>query len=201
METRESTHYPIRKATSADIAELIRMQRALQENTDAVRDNLLRPNPTGAGRLYAYYLDRIGDELTQLLIAHKAESKRAVGMGTGKIWVHADCLPSQSGELIDLWVDPEHRGRGVGRRIIEQLLQFFRAHEIQFLAVNYVNGNLAAESLWRKLGFEPALVTATADRLDVQRTLSVPSKRILSIAGRSWSAERSKAYEPITRSG
>ena len=52
-------------------------------------------------------------------------------------------------------VAPEARGRGVGRRLAEHVVQWHRDHGfagIQFNAV--VETNTAAVALWRSLGFE-----------------------------------------------
>jgi len=193
MESVDSARYEIRRATMADVPELIRMQMALQRDMDRIRENLLRPNRTNIANLREYYCARIRDEQTEMLIALAAESSRAVGMGAGKIWLHADFLPPRSGELIDLWVDPEHRKQDVARRIVAQLLRFFRTNAVDFLVVSYVEGNLPGESLWKRLRFEPVLITATADRKDVERTLGIPRHHVVPLAYRPSLAGPSKA--------
>lgn len=185
MEQANNTRYAIRRATVADVPELIRMQVALQNDIDSIRGNLLRPDRTNLTYLREYYHTRLQDEQSLLLVAAADDSSRAVGMGVGKIWLHANCLPPRSGELIDLWVDPEHRRRQVARRIVSQLLQFFKINGIDFIVVTYVEGNLVGEGLWRRLGFEPVLATATTDRKDIERTLGIPAGRTALPAYRS----------------
>jgi ribosomal protein S18 acetylase RimI-like enzyme len=185
MEQTDNSRYEIRPATSADVPDLIRMEIALQEDMDNIRRNLLRPDRTKIARLRDYYHSRIQDEQTRLLVAWSADSSRAVGMGAGKIWLHTDCLPARSGELIDVWVDPEHRRRRLARRIVSQLLQFFRTHGIDFIVVSYVEGNRVGEGLWKRLGFEPVLATATANRKDMERALGIPAGRVVPLAYRS----------------
>jgi GNAT superfamily N-acetyltransferase len=178
MESIENSRYEIRQATLEDIPELIRMQLALQKDMDSIRENLLRPGQTNVAGLREYYSARIRDEQTQMLVALPAESSRAVGMGAGKIWLHADYLPPRSGELIDIWIDPEHRRKNLARRIIAHLMRFFRFNRVDFLVVSYVEGNGIGESLWKRLRFEPVLVTATADRKDVEERLRMPARRV-----------------------
>ncbi len=194
MESVGDTPYEIRQATLTDIPELIRMQTALQSDMDGIRDNLLRPNRTNVANLREYYRSRIQDEQTLLLIALPIKSSRAVAMGTGKIWLHADFLPPRSGELIDLWVDPEHRRKNMARRILGRLLRFFRAQEVDFLIVSYVEGNRLGETLWKRLRFEPVLITAVADRKDVERTLDIPIHPVAPSAYRSVLARQSKNH-------
>ncbi|MEN6337866.1 MAG: GNAT family N-acetyltransferase [Phycisphaerales bacterium] len=193
MESVDNARYEIRRAAMADVPELIRMQMALQRDMDRTRDNLLRPNRTNVANLREYYCARIRDEQTEMLIALAAESSRAVGMGAGKIWLHGDYLPPRSGELIDLWVDPEYRKRNVARRIVAQLLRFFRTNAVDFLVVSYVEGNLLGENLWKRLRFEPVLITATADRKDVEGMLGIPGRHAAPMAYRSSLAGSSKA--------
>ncbi len=192
MESIETSGYEIRQATLEDIPELIRMQVALQKDMDSIRENLLRPGQTNVAALREYYSARIRDEQTQMLVALPTESSRAVGMGAGKIWLHADYLPPRSGELIDLWIDPEHRRKNLARRIIAHLLRFFRLNRVDFLVVSYVEGNGIGESLWKRLQFEPVLVTATADRKDVEERLRMPIRRVAPLAYHTTLAGRSR---------
>lgn len=94
------------------------MQMALQESMEKIGSKLLRLNHQNVDKLRAYYQQQIEDPQAQVTIAVQSESARTIGMGAGKIWLHADCLPPRSGELIDIWVDPEHRRRGLSERII-----------------------------------------------------------------------------------
>lgn len=192
MESIESSRYEIRQATLEDIPELIRMQVALQKDMDGIRENLLRPGQTNVAALREYYSARIRDEQTQMLVALPTESSRAVGMGAGKIWLHADYLPPRSGELIDIWIDPEHRRKNLARRIIAHLLRFFRLNRVDFLVVSYVEGNGIGESLWKQLRFEPVLVTATADRKEVEESLQMPVRRVAPLAYHTTLAGRSR---------
>ena len=190
MESTQSTRYEIREAILTDIPDLIRMQMALQRDMDNIRTNLLRPDQANIAGLRDYYRSQIQDEQIRLLIAIAEESSEVVGMGAGKIWLHANCLPSRSGELIDLWIDPRHRKKSLARRIASSLLQFFRINGIDFLVVSYVEGNLVGEALWKRLGFEPVLITAMADRRSAEQALGIPARQAVPLAYRSVLAGR-----------
>ncbi|HPC95099.1 MAG TPA: GNAT family N-acetyltransferase [Sedimentisphaerales bacterium] len=163
--------YEIRPATAEDVDELVRMQIALQDSAVCMGTRMLRLSPDSMGRLYGYYRTQIAADGTCLLIATAERAAQAVGMGMGKIWVHADYVPPYSGELIDIWVEPGHRHQGIGGRIVRRLLDFFHLHRVEFLAVNYVQGNSSAEALWRRLGFRPVLITATAQRSEAMAAI------------------------------
>lgn len=200
MDTADGTKYRIRLATQEDIGELIRMQMALQRCMARVGRKMLRLRPGSAERLCEYYRTQIDDELSRVFVAQCHASEDVVGMGTGRIWLHADYVPKQSGELIDLWVDPEHRRQGLAGRLVARLLRFFRANGIEFLAVNYVQGSPAAEVLWRRFGFHPVLMTATAERREIETALGISSQRIVHMDGRP-APEDELTYVGVSVSG
>jgi ribosomal-protein-alanine N-acetyltransferase len=59
-------------------------------------------------------------------------------------------------ELFSLAVDPDHQGRGLGRRLVTEALWLEPAETYQ-LEVD--SSNLRAETLYRSLGFEDLEVT------------------------------------------
>jgi len=201
METQINTQYDIRQATVADVGDLIRMQTALQENMDGICRNLLRLNTASEARLYEYYLARLQDKQTRLLITQTTKPAKAVGMGTGRVWLHADYLPPRSGEVVDIWIDPPHRRRNLASRIIRNLVQFFKANHIELLVVNYIEGNTPGERLWRRLGFEPVLVTATTDRVKAETSLGIRSGHSPPFAYRSVLSDRKNTHTHSALSG
>jgi len=115
-------------------------------------------------------------------------------MGSGRIWVHTEYVPARSGELIDIWVDPDHRRRGLAGRIVRRLVRFFRGRRVEFLSVNYVSNNAAAQALWKGLGFHPMLITATAERRTVEAFAGMETQRIIPVGYRAaMGAERVRA--------
>lgn len=177
------------------------MQMALQESMERIGSRLLRLNHRNVDKLQAYYQQQIEDPQAQVMIAVQSESSRTVGMGAAKIWLHADYLPPRSGELIDIWVDPDHRRCGLSTRIIAPLLRFFRARGIDFMTVNYVEGNPLAQALWRKLGFEPVVVTAATDRTHAETALGISTRRIIPVAYQSTLASAPTPYTGMAASG
>ena len=200
MGSGDETEYRIRVATTEDVDELVRMQIALQRSMAHLGTNVLHLNRGSTARLYEYYERQIEDELARLLVAQNQPSQAVVGMGAGQIWLHTDYVPDRSGELVDLWIEPDHRRRGLARRIVNDLLGFFRAHRVAFLAVNFVRTNPLGEGLWKGLGFEPVLTTATAARGAVEAALGEDGKRIVPVSNRS-KAGNQQAYASVGLSG
>lgn len=59
------------------------------------------------------------------------------------------------GEVAEVYVAPEHRGRGVGEMLIEQATRLFRERRVTLGYVWTRGDNEAAVRLYRSAGFEP----------------------------------------------
>ncbi len=181
----ETTRYHVQAATSDDLAALVQMQMALQESMGGVGANMLHLGRRSTVRLVDHYQRQIADDQTRVLVACDVPSAEVVAMGSGRIWVHAEYVPARSGELVDIWVDPDHRRRGLAGRIARRLVRFFRARRVEFLSVNYVSSNAAAEALWKGIGFHPTLITATAERRTVEAFAGMETQRIVPVGYRA----------------
>jgi ribosomal-protein-alanine N-acetyltransferase len=77
-----------------------------------------------------------------------AESNRTV-VGFSVLWFAAD-----EGELGDLAVDPEHRGRGIGRTLLNRSIEEARLRGARSLYLEVRESNEAARALYQTAGFE-----------------------------------------------
>lgn len=53
-----------------------------------------------------------------------------------------------------LAVRPDHRGRGLGRRLLSHLIEIARRHDVAKITLEVRQANHIARSLYRKFGFE-----------------------------------------------
>jgi len=58
-------------------------------------------------------------------------------------------------ELVSMWVDPSARRAGVGRALVEAVLDWARETEATEVALGVVEGNAAARQLYTATGFTP----------------------------------------------
>jgi ribosomal protein S18 acetylase RimI-like enzyme len=58
------------------------------------------------------------------------------------------------GEIVAVAVDPPWQGRGIGRRLMQEMLADSRGMGIRVLVLRTAVGNLTAQGLFRRLGFE-----------------------------------------------
>lgn len=111
------------------------------------------------GETYAYP-DGLTSEQAQALWLEPRPGRTVVLEEDGQILGSAKMGPNRPGRgdhvgTASFMVSPEARGRGVGRRLAEHVVQWHRDEGfagIQFNAV--VETNAAAVALWRSLGFE-----------------------------------------------
>jgi ribosomal protein S18 acetylase RimI-like enzyme len=74
---------------------------------------------------------------------------------------HKGYIPGRSGEIDDIWVEPEHRQKGLAHQLLLQLSVFFRQHGLEHVILRYAEGNHEARELWSHYGFHKVIVTAT----------------------------------------
>ena len=83
----------------------------------------------------------------RLLLAHTADGA-LVGCGSLKT------LTREKGELKRLFVKPETRGTGLGRRLVEMRLDAAREMGLKALYVDTLSANVEMRGLYKKLGFD-----------------------------------------------
>lgn len=120
-------------------------------NRRQVTDSLMLSNT------HALLLDAQGEEVVPL-------GPLAVGFTLSRT------APGEE-ELLLIAVLPEHRGRGIGRKLIERLAHDARARGAEFIFLEMRRGN-PAENLYVAVGFEPVglrkdyYLTKSGNRVD-----------------------------------
>ncbi|WP_216895018.1 GNAT family N-acetyltransferase [Nocardia alni] len=94
------------------------------------------------------------------------DSSEVVGCAGG---LHEDGLPL----LVTMFVAPQARGTGVSVRLIEAVSEWARAAGHTELRLWVMEGNTAAEKLYRRMGFTP-----TGDTRDTKGSHSAPEYRM-----------------------
>lgn len=76
-------------------------------------------------------------------------------------------------ELISLWVDPAARGRGVGDRLVEDIVRWARRSGAATLRLSVMDSNRAARALYERHGFRDAEEPVTQGKLVLVKALRV----------------------------
>lgn len=141
----------IRAATVRDIGQILPLwdalaafhgdlDPALAVEREAVRD-------------YAEFLGlTLGRSDTCVMLA--LEETRAVSFALGRI----QSLPlrfreQRRGWIQDVYTVPERRGHGIGRRVVEGLLEWFDRRGVALVELTVAIGNPGALKFWERLGF------------------------------------------------
>jgi GNAT superfamily N-acetyltransferase len=80
--------------------------------------------------------------------------------------------PADERHVVALWVDRDHRGGGVGETLLATAQDWARREGAAVLSLWLVDGNDAAEALYRRAGFAPSGV-----RMPVPRDRSLTEER------------------------
>ena len=82
------------------------------------------------------------------------DGARPVGLVSGIATAGSD-----RAELISMWVAPSHRRQSVGERLVREVVAWARDEGYRRLALSVVDENVAARSLYQRLGFTPTGAT------------------------------------------
>jgi len=94
------------------------------------------------------------------------------GKELGFVWVGvAPGMPADTCLLFDIYVHKMHRGRGLGRVILERMLDSLKADGIRNVALYVRADNAPARALYKKLGFVEDEAPAGTKDLQMQKSL------------------------------
>jgi GNAT superfamily N-acetyltransferase len=71
----------------------------------------------------------------------------------GLAWARIDAAAPETAHLFQVWVAPEHRGRGAGRLLLEATVAWARTRGVRELALDVTCGDTPAVRLYSKAGF------------------------------------------------
>ena len=65
-----------------------------------------------------------------------------------------ECIPTKAGRIIELFIDEQTRGQGVGTRLMEKMEECFRQNGCDVSRVKVFEPNVKAHNFYRKLGYQ-----------------------------------------------
>lgn len=155
----------IRDARDADRPRLVAFMAALQEFERATE-----PNRTPGPEMAESHIDALigwaGEHPGGSVLVAEMGSRVAGFLITGVKEELGTYVPEPArlvGDLSDLWVEPEFRGRGVARALVAEAEARLRATGIARVEVSALPTNADALALYRRLGYADCLVTLERD--------------------------------------
>ena len=153
----------VRPATRADEPTLGRLGALLVRTHHELDPARFIPATPRTERGYGSYLrSQLAEPDAIVLVAERAGE--VVGYAYAGI-EGADymALRGPAGVLHDLVVDPGHRGRGVGRRLLDAALDALAARGAPRVVLSTAARNAAAQRLFERAGFRPTMVEMTRE--------------------------------------
>jgi ribosomal protein S18 acetylase RimI-like enzyme len=155
-----SNQYSIRRANESDVDHLIDMRMELETYLDTCNPNLWHFSSEQMDAIEQKYQKSLIDSHYMILVVVDEETSEIIGMATGRIISHEMFSHKITGRIDDVWIDANHRSKGLCRRLIQEICVFFKQNGIKHLTLEYVSGNENAELVWRKMGFKPVIIIA-----------------------------------------
>ncbi len=145
-------HLQIRKATLADLPTLLRFEQGVIE-AERPYDPTLK-----TGQIHYYNLEEmITASHIELLVAEL--DNELIGAGYARIESAKPYLQhSHYAYLGFMYVEPEHRGKGVNKNIIAALQEWAYSQQVTELRLEVYVENASAIKAYEKLGFAKLLV-------------------------------------------
>jgi len=161
--TGDGSNINIREAANSDLPTLGRLGSLLvQEHHDFdPRRFLAAKNRTPQD--YASFLGaRLNDRNAVVLVAEtKGET---IGYAYGEIEGYDYMsLRGPAGVLNDLIVDPAHRGRGLGRLLLDEIISRLKSRGVPRIVLSTAAKNKAAQRLFGRSGFRPTMIEMTRE--------------------------------------
>ncbi len=153
----------LRTVLPADRDAAIDLVRALNVHENALTADRLETR-AAAEASYDRLLERIATRQGRLVVA-EAEG-RVVGLAGFVIEEDEPFVADafrRYGLVTDLVVHADWRGRGLGRRLLEEMEGLARAAGLKRLAIGVLEGNAGAARLYRAVGFGDYLRVMTKD--------------------------------------
>lgn len=152
----------IRPAERADAPIIAQLWAELVDYHTALDTNLPLPAPDGGQRYADRITQRMNDPFTRVLVAEADE--HIVGYVMGVIM---DLMPDifeqePVGFIADIAVTAAYRRQGIGRRLVDELIVWFREHTVDAYDWHVAAQNASGQRFWEAVGGRPVMIRMRA---------------------------------------
>ncbi|WP_281195657.1 GNAT family N-acetyltransferase [Halorubrum sp. F4] len=150
--------YEVRHATSEDAEELIELWHGFTDHLSEY-DDRYRHKENADERWIRYFENQLVDSKYGTVVVAEAESSgELIGVLEARVMGDHPIFRLQDhGYINGHYVEPDHRGQGVGKALLEAAEEWFAGppHEVEFFRIDVLEGDDEAAALYDELGFEP----------------------------------------------
>jgi ribosomal protein S18 acetylase RimI-like enzyme len=153
----------VRRATPADLPRIGHLGALLiKEHYDFDPQRFLAAKPETSAGYAAFLSAQLEAPDKAVLVAD--DNGEVIGYAYAAIEGYDYmALRGPAGVLHDIIVDPDHRGRGVGRLILDATLAFFRSRGVPRVVLSTAEQNEAAQRLFASMGFRRTMIEMTRE--------------------------------------
>lgn len=153
----------VRPAKPGDVRVLGRLGALLvRTHHDFDPERFIAATPRTASGYGSYLVSQLVEPAVVVLVAE--QDGEVVGYTyagvEGHDWM---ALRGPAGVLYDIVVDPEHRGRGIGRLLLDATIAALEARGVPRLVLSTAERNEAAQRLFARAGFRRTMVEMTRE--------------------------------------
>jgi ribosomal protein S18 acetylase RimI-like enzyme len=153
----------VRRATPADLPRIGRLGALLvEEHYDFDPKRFLAARPGTPGGYASFMSTQLEDPDVAVLVAD--DNGDVIGYAFAAVEGYDYmALRGPAGVLHDIIVDPEQRGRGVGRLLLDATLAFFTSRGVPRVVLSTAEQNEGAQRLFASKGFRRTMVEMTLE--------------------------------------
>jgi ribosomal protein S18 acetylase RimI-like enzyme len=153
----------IRRATPADLPGIGRLGTLLvKEHYDFDSRRFLAARPETPKGYASFISTQLTDPNKAVFVAD--DNGEMIGYAYAAVeGYNYMALRGPAGVLHDVIVDPEHRGRGVGRLLIDAALTFLSSRGVPRVVLSTAEQNEAAQRLFASMGFRRTMIEMTRE--------------------------------------
>ncbi len=151
----------VRTATRKDIPEILRLNALLSDFHVRI-DPYYKSGEETAGGFKLVLENLFDDEKTNILVADKGNG--LAGYFIGMIQPPKPFLrPEKTGRISDAFVEQAFRGRGLGEKMFDRLVEWFKENGIRHIELSVDARNPEGIGAWRKYGFKDFMIKMRLD--------------------------------------
>jgi ribosomal protein S18 acetylase RimI-like enzyme len=156
----------IRPATHADLTAIGRLGALLvREHHDFDSKRFIAATPQTEHRYGSFLGTQLEQPNAVILVAERDGEVLGYSYADVEEYDYMS-LRGPAGVLQDIVVDPAHRGRGVGRMLLDATLEALEARGAPRVVLSTAERNLAAQRLFARAGFRPTMIEMTRELND-----------------------------------
>jgi len=145
------THINVREAVENDIPSMVELWKEMMD-FHRERDQVFTRTATGHERWIDFITDHMSKDQSCVLVAECED--QIVGHCLAFITENPPVITTQCyGLFQELAVTANHRRCGIGEELVNQMLKWFRDHNIKRIEVKVSVHNELSTAFWRKMGF------------------------------------------------